>query len=92
MFFDVSEAKYLDGYRIELRFEDGSGGIADLSGYPDEGNVFRGFLDKDYFRNFRIEFGTLVWGDGDVDVAPETLYTLATGKPVTYGQVRSASV
>lgn len=26
---------------------------------------------------FRIEYGTLVWGDGLVDIAPETLYQKA---------------
>ena len=84
MFFDVTEADYVTEYRIRLRFGDGSEGMADLSSYPNEGNVFKGFLDLEYFRQFRIDYGTLVWGDGDVDIAPETLYTLATGKPVEY--------
>ena len=84
MFFDVAEADYVAEYRIKLRFGDGSEGIADLSSYPDAGNVFKGFLDLGYFRHFRIEYGTLVWGDGDVDIAPETLYALATGNPVEY--------
>ena len=67
-----------------LQFEDGSTGIADLSEYPDDDNVFRQFLDIDYFKCFRIEYGTLIWGNGELDIAPETLYTIATGKPVTY--------
>ena len=86
MFFDVTKVEYVAEYRIRLLFEDGLEGIADLSSYPDPGNVFKGFLDLEYFRQFRIEYGTLVWGDGDVDIAPETLYTLATGNPVEYQQ------
>ncbi|RKX79290.1 MAG: hypothetical protein DRP87_03615 [Spirochaetes bacterium] len=39
-----------------------------------------------FFKKFRVEYGTLVWGNGEIDIAPETLYTLATGKPVTFGQ------
>jgi len=89
MFFDVAEAEYVDGYRVALRFEDGSDGIADLPSYPSEDNVFRAFLDMGYFRHFRVEYGTLVWGDGELDIAPETLYTIATGRPVTLGRVRS---
>lgn len=84
MYFEVMEAQYLDGYRLRLRFEDGSTGIADLSGYPDESNVFRAFLNVEYFKKFRLEYGTIVWGKGELDIAPETLYQLATGKSVTY--------
>ncbi len=84
MFFDIEDAEYIGDYSIKLRFEDGSTGVADLSAYPNEKNVFRAFLDPDYFRKFRIEYGTLVWGDGELDIAPEALYTNATGKLVTY--------
>ncbi len=59
MFFDVTEAQYIDNYRIRLSFEDGSTGIADLSDYPNENNVFRSFLGMNYFRDFRIEYGTI---------------------------------
>jgi len=34
---------------MRLRFEDGSADIADLSDYPNENNVFREFLDLNYF-------------------------------------------
>lgn len=84
MYFEIEEAQYLDGYRLSLRFEDGSTGIADLSGYPNKSNVFRAFLNAEYFRRFRLEYGTIVWGNGELDIAPETLYRLSTGKPVTY--------
>ena len=84
MYFEVKEAQYLDEYRLRLRFEDESTGIADLSSYPDKDNVFRSFLNLEYFKKFRVEYGTIVWGKGELDIAPETLYRLATGKSVTY--------
>ena len=86
MFFEVVNAEYQYDYCIQIEFADGNIGIVDLSKYPDRENVFKAFLDIDYFRNFRIEYGTLVWGDGEIDIAPETLYTLATGKPITFTQ------
>jgi len=92
MFFNVTEAKYVDNYRIGLSFEDGSTGIADLSDYPNKNNVFRLFLDMNYFRDFRIEYGTIIWGDGELDIAPETLYTIATGKAIKYNSIKSQSV
>ncbi len=92
MFFDVMEAQYIDNYRIRLRFEDGSTGIADLSDYPNENNVFQPFLDMNYFRDFRIEYGTIIWGKGELDIAPETLYTIATGKTIRYNSIKSPAV
>ena len=92
MFFDVTKAEYIDNYRTRLSFEDGSTGIADLSDYPNRNNVFRLFLDMNYFTNFRIEYGTVIWGDGELDIAPETLYTIATGKAIEYNSIKSRTV
>ena len=89
MFFDVTAAQHLQGYRIRLEFRDGSAGIVDLAGYAAQDNVFRAFRDDDYFRGFHIELGTLVWGDGELDIAPETLYAKATGRVVVYSQEKS---
>ena len=75
-----------------MDFEDGEVGIADLSDYPDENNVFRQFLDIGYFKDFRIEYGTIIWGNGELDIAPETLYTIATGKPIIYNSPKSSTV
>ncbi len=82
MNFNVVKANYIKDYQIELTFQDGSIGIADLIGYVGKGEVFDNFQDKEYFKNFRIEFGTLTWGNGETDIAPETLYSKATGKTI----------
>ena len=37
-----------------------------------------------------LECGTLVWGTGDVDIAPEALYEMATGKTISYNQQKTA--
>lgn len=79
MNFSIIQAKYIKDYMIEITFQDGSSGIADLSSYPDKNTVFRKFLEKKYFLDFRIEFGTLVWGNGELDIAPEHLYLIVTG-------------
>jgi hypothetical protein len=80
MNFNVIKANYISDYKIELIFQDGSTGIADLSGYVGKGEVYNNFMDKEYFKNFRVEYGTLTWGNSETDIAPETLYTKATGK------------
>ena len=92
MFFDIVEAQYRDEYKLWLRFEDGSTGVANLSEYPNKKNVFREFFDMEYFKDFRIEYGTIVWGNGELDIAPESLYTLATGKQVIFSSFKSSAV
>jgi hypothetical protein len=83
MLHDVVLARHLGGYRIELTFDDGKSGVVDLSTYLDRGGVFLRFMDPEYFRSFRVdrELGTLTWNE-EVDIAPESLYSLATGEPL----------
>jgi hypothetical protein len=81
--YDVKSVKCLEDYKLELVFENGERGIVDLSGYRNKGGVFSRFADQSYFRKVYVnqELGTICWPDG-ADIAPETLYTLVTGKPM----------
>lgn len=83
MNIDVISAEYLDGYRISLVFGNGKKGVVDLSQYATRGGVFERFKDINYFKQFSInpDFGVLCW-EGGADIAPETLYALATGEPL----------
>lgn len=71
---DVVEARYVDGYTIWLRFEDGTQGDVDLSGEL-YGTVFEPLRDQEYFRRFRVnaDTGTIEWPNS-ADFAPEFLY------------------
>jgi Protein of unknown function (DUF2442) len=80
MYFEVKEAQYKSAYTIDLRFEDGSTGAVDLQKYIGKDNVFKELQDESNFKDFEIEYGTLVWKKYDLDIAPETLYLEATGK------------
>ena len=83
MIHDVISADYKGHYQIELTFDDGKRGVVDLSAYSERGGVFERFRDMDFFRDFKIntELGVLEWGGG-LDIAPETLYSKATGEPL----------
>ncbi|GHV13243.1 hypothetical protein AGMMS49938_07510 [Fibrobacterales bacterium] len=83
MLHDVVSAKIVGNYKIEMCFDDGHKGIVDFHRYLSLGGVFNYFSDLYFFENFKIDndLGTLVWGDGLVDVAPETLYDLAYASP-----------
>jgi hypothetical protein len=83
MIHDVVSAEYRGDYRIEVCFDDGKRGVVDFAKYLDEGGVFERLRDKDLFRHFRIneELGVLTW-EGEIDIAPETLYSDATNTPL----------
>jgi Domain of unknown function (DUF4160)/Protein of unknown function (DUF2442) len=85
MYFDVTQAKLGANHLVTLEFEDGSVGRVDLRTYVQEGTVFSKLKDPAYMQSMRIEYGTLVWGQGEVDIAPEALYEQATGRSVSYG-------
>ena len=83
MLHDIIAAVYDGKYRIELTFDDGKKGTVDFSEYLSKGGVFEYFKDIDFFRDFSVnkELGTLTWRN-EIDVAPETLYSKATGSPL----------
>ena len=83
MYKDVIEVRYLNGYRLELVFENGKKGVVDFQSYIKKGGVFNRFSDMEYFKKVKInkELGVLCWPDG-VDVDHETLYSEATGEPL----------
>jgi hypothetical protein len=74
----VTEVQSLGGHQLRLQFEDGSSGDVDFSD-QDWSGIFSPLADPEYFANVRLdeELGTLVWPNG-ADIAPETLYRLAT--------------
>ncbi len=77
---DIISGKYIDGYQIELGFDDGKKGIVDFSKYLNAGGVFDRLKDLEFFKNFKIsrELGAITW-DNELDISPETLYSEATG-------------
>jgi hypothetical protein len=68
------KAEYIEEYKIELSFEDGTVGIIDLDGDL-WGEVFEPLKDLNNFRAFKIDpdLQTIVWPTG-ADLAPEFLY------------------
>lgn len=83
MIHDIVFATYKSEYKIEVTFNDGKKGVVDFSKYLERGGVFKRFKDIDFFKNFAVnkELGVLTW-QGEIDVAPETLYAEATGTPL----------
>jgi len=69
-------AKYvcpLDGYQLLVRFSTGEEKKVNIADFLDE-PVFKPLQDKDLFKSAYIDYGTVVWRNGTIDIAPEYLY------------------
>ena len=69
----VSGVRPMEGHRLWVRFSTGEAKVFDfkpLLSMP----AFAPLADMDMFRGVYIDYGTAVWCDGDIDIAPETLY------------------
>jgi len=75
MHYSVVGARHVRDFVVWLKFADGSEGEVDLS-QELWGPVFEPLKDPSYFREFKLEYGTIVWSNG-ADFAPEFLYERA---------------
>jgi len=65
MSIEIIKAAYLYDYRIELKFSDNKIQIVDFKVFLENAQnpITRKYLDINLFKNFKIEFGDLVWND-----------------------------
>ncbi len=73
------EVRVLDGYRLQLVFQDGVHVTVDLNGLAGRG-VIAFWNDRARFEEVAIgPAGELRWGD-EIDLCPDSLYLRVTGK------------
>ena len=70
----VSGVRPLANYRLWIRFNTGEVKIFDFSPLLSK-PAFAPLVDEEVFRQVYIDYGVTVWLDGNIDIAPETLYT-----------------
>lgn len=84
MIVKILEARYLENYRIWLRFNTGEEGIVDLADVVDKFPAAGPLRDPAVFAAFYLdEWPTLAWPCG-FDFSPESLYERATGKTIPW--------
>lgn len=69
----VVVVKPLPDYKLALSFSDGVSKVYDVTPLLDL-PVFQILKDINIFNQVYIDFDTVTWLDGEIDIAPETLY------------------
>jgi hypothetical protein len=80
MFLHITNARYLEDYKVEVSFNDGRKGVADLADAL-KGSMFEPLKNKSLFSRLVVdkELDTIVWSNG-ADLAPEYIYFQAFKK------------
>ncbi len=71
----VAHLDVLPGYRLRVRFNDGTEGIVDLAGFlhSESAGVFAPLRTEQVFRQARVALGAVTW-PGDLDLAPDAMH------------------
>lgn len=69
----VCGVRPLDDFRLWVRFNNSEAKIFDFKPLL-KTPAFAPLADPDVFKSVYIDYGVTVWNDGDIDIAPETLY------------------
>jgi hypothetical protein len=74
---DVTDARWVSGYLLEISFSDGFSHKVDFESFLSEAiqPEIREYLDAEKFKAFSISFGNLVWNDYDMCFSIEDLYS-----------------
>lgn len=69
----VCGVRPLSNYRLWLRFNDGTAKEFDFTPLLKE-PAFQPLQDVSVFNQVYIDFGTVSWNDGEIDIGPDYLY------------------
>jgi hypothetical protein len=76
---EITKAKPLHGYRLELQFASGESGVVDLSEFVGRG-VFAAWEQPGVFEQVIVTAEGAVEWPGELDMCPDALYLRMTGK------------
>jgi hypothetical protein len=71
----IASVSHLPGFRLSVRFNDGTEGTVVMSGLIHSANagVFEALRDEKFFSKVTLHYGAVTW-PGELDLAPDALY------------------
>ncbi len=71
---EVSEIKILDSGMMLVTFSTGETRLFDALSLVNKGAAFSPLADESIQKTAKVTFGFVSWMDGEIDIAPETMY------------------
>jgi len=71
---EVSEIKNLDSGMMLVTFSTGEVRLFDVISLASKGSAFAPLLKEENRKTAKITFGFVSWMNGEIDIAPETMY------------------
>ena len=72
---EVSSIKILDDGMLLVEFSTGETRLFDVTSLLDKGSAFAPLSKEENRRTAKVTHGVVSWLDGEIDIAPETLYS-----------------
>ena len=71
----ISSVSHLPGFRLSVRFNDGTEGTVVMSGliHSPNAGVFKALRDENLFSKVALHYGAVTW-PGALDLAPDAMY------------------
>ena len=71
----IASVSHLPGFRLSVRFNDGTEGTVIMSGliHSPNAGVFEALRDENFFAEVSLRYGAVTW-PGDLDLAPDAMY------------------
>ncbi len=65
MVISIQKAEYIDEYKINFIFNDGTQKLIDFSSFlmNAKNPMTKKYLDKQLFKKYEIEYGDIIWND-----------------------------
>ena len=75
-YIEITDVKYVDGYRLQIAFDDGVVRVVDFGPFLSKSYhpAIRRYLDKRRFKKFSFDRGDLHWNDFDLIFPLADLY------------------
>lgn len=70
----ITAVENLGDYHLRVIFNDSEPRVFDGHSLIGEGEVFAPLTDRAVFDDYKLDYETLTWLNGEVDIAPEYVY------------------
>ncbi len=70
----ISSVRNLGNYQLVVAFNNGDVNLFDGRRLLNEGEVFAPLAEESVFNDYTLDYETLTWQNGEIDIAPEYVH------------------